>query len=146
MVSVRSARRGANGFRRQVGLDKPKAPRRDVEGPIHESIVGFLYGVVPGAIVHFCKNEINLKGKQIRNELAKAAKMGARKGFPDILLMVPNMGTFYFEVKAPGNYPDQTQKELHEEMTEGGHKVAVVRSIDDVRKWLEFWNIPTREK
>ena len=120
--------------------------RIDREGPIQRSIVSHLRRVLPMAIVHHCKNEINKRGGHIARELQQATLAGVVKGFPDILVLpYAVMGPMFFEVKAPGNYPDSTQKALHETLRNLGYRVAVVRSIDDVRETLREWNVPTIE-
>lgn len=118
----------------------------DREGPIQEAIVTFIYGVVPGVIVQHCKNEMNRRGKSFAGEIAKATQRGLRKGFPDLVLILPGGRVLFLEVKAPGNYPDKTQRELHDEMRALGHIVEVVRSIDDVRAVFEKHGVLTREK
>lgn len=133
-------------LRNQLNLKKKKQPKRDVEGPIQEGIVTFIYATVPGAIVQHCKNEINRSGKSIAREIAKAITRGLRKGFPDLLLLLPGGRVVFLEVKAPGNYPDKDQRELHEEMRALGHIVEVVRSIDDVRAAFQKHGIDSREK
>lgn len=141
MAFVRPALGGTDRFRRKV---KPK--RVDREGPIQESIVRFVYAAVPGVIVHHCKNEMNRSGKTFAREIAKAVRRGLRKGFPDLMILLPGSRIFFLEVKAPGNYPDKDQRELHDEMRALGFKIAVVRGIDDLRAIFNEWGIETREK
>lgn len=120
--------------------------RVDREGPIHTAIVDFLRTVLPDAITHHCRNEINKSGWRIAKELAQASRKGAVKGFPDLMVLsLAHIGPMFFEVKAPGNYPDATQKALHAQMAALGYRVAVVRSIDDVRAALRQWGIATKE-
>ena len=119
---------------------KPK--RIDREGPIHLAILHFLQVALPKAIIHHSPNAIGLSGKIIARLIARNAKMGTRKGWPDLTVVLPaNIGTVYFEVKEPGNGPDADQAELHEELRALGHRVAVVTSIDDVAQALFDWGI-----
>lgn len=120
--------------------------RTDREGPIQRSIVMHLRAVLPGAIVHHCKNEINKRGQSIMLELAKAKSLGAVKGFPDLLVLpAADIGPFFLEIKAPGNYPTDSQREVHDQMDRLGYRVAVVRSVDEVRAVLRLWGVPTAE-
>lgn len=121
--------------------------RVDREGPVHKAIVDWLRKVMPDAMVYHCKNEINKRGKAFAIEIAKAKKKGLIVGFPDLLVLPSaNIGAFFLEVKAEGNYATPEQKEIHAELTCLGYRVAVVRSIDDVRKCLQEWGIGFKEK
>lgn len=120
---------------------------RDLEGPIQTAIVDYLRTVMPSAIVHHCKNEINKRGPDIAREIAKAIRRGMVPGFPDLLVLpFANVGPILFEVKAEGNYADERQKEIHERLRGLGYRVAVVRSIDDVRECLREWGVGFVEK
>jgi len=119
----------------------------DREGPIHTAIVDYLRRVLPDAITHHCRNEINKSGWGIAKELASATRKGAVKGFPDLIVLTyAHIGPVFFEVKAPRNYADATQKALHSRLDALGYRVAVVRSIDDVRAALAAWGIATKER
>lgn len=123
------------------------AKRIDREGPVQRAIVDYLRSVMPGAIVHHCKNEINKRGKGIQIELAKAKRNGAVTGFPDLIVLpYANVGAFFLEVKAPGNYPSDPQKDAHAALRKLGYRVAVVRSVDDVRAALVGWGVGFQEK
>lgn len=121
--------------------------RVDREGPVQKAIVDYLRSVMPWAIVHHCKNEINKRGQHIQIELANAKRKGAVTGFPDLLVLpYANIGALFFEVKAEGNYATTEQKAVHEQMRDLGYRVAVVRSIDDVRDALAEWGVGTTER
>ena len=118
----------------------------DREGPIHRAIVSWLRVVLPDAVTATVKNEINKRGKAIQIEIAKAKANGVMPGFPDIICLPgSDMPTMFFEVKAPGGYPSQSQKDVHARLTALGYRVAVVRSIDDVKDRLAEWGVQTRE-
>lgn len=124
----------------------PRKRRLDNESPIQIAIVDYLLRVLPkGCLVHHCRNEINRSGATYMRELAKAKKMGALVGFPDLIIFT-FMGVFLLEVKAEGKYARPNQKELHEDLRHLGFKVAVVRSIDDVRECLAEWGVGTIER
>lgn len=114
------------------------------EAPIQRAIVAYLRKVLPDAIIHHAKNEINKRGKGIQIELAQAKRNGSLTGFPDLIVLpFSTLGPMFFEVKAEGNYATPAQKEVHEHLTRLGYRVAVVRSIDDVRECLTEWSVPT---
>lgn len=128
-------------------MTPPKKPRISRERPVQVAVVDYLRAVLPDAITHHCRNEINQSGTQIARELAKAKRAGAVEGFPDILVLpFAQIGPMLFEVKAPGNYPSPVQRALHADLTRLGYRVAVVRGIDDVRAALAAWGIATRER
>jgi hypothetical protein len=118
--------------------------RSDREGPIQQTIVAYLRQVLPGALVHHARNEINKRGLAIQIELAKAKRRGVVAGFPDIIALTKS-GALFFEVKAEGNYASPAQKAVHAQLDALGYPVAVVRSIDDVRECLAEWGVDTRD-
>lgn len=120
--------------------------RRDREGPIHKAIYDYLCLVFPEPqAVYHCRNEINKRGKGIAIELAQAKRKGVIPGFPDLLVLpFSTLGPLFFEVKAEGGYASKPQKDMHDRLRRLGYRVAVVRSIDDVREALTEWSIPTR--
>ena len=121
--------------------------RVDREGPVQIAIVDYLRSVMPNCIVHHCRNEINKRGKSIQIELARAKRKGAVTGFPDLLVLpISTIGPLFFEVKAEGNYATPEQREIHMRLAALGYRVAVVRSIDDVRECLVEWGVGFVEK
>jgi hypothetical protein len=114
---------------------------RDLEGPIHRAIVHYLRTVIPGnPIVHHSANEIGLSGVAIARQIAKNTFNGTVTGFPDLILIC-HAGVTFWEVKSEGGRLTQAQADLHAEMRRLGHRVAVVRSIEDVREYLDEWAI-----
>ena len=121
----------------------------DREGPIQKQIVDWLRAVLPPeCVVHFAKGEINKRGKQFMIEQARAKRLGALSGFPDLIVLpyASAGGACFLEVKAKGGYPSKGQKEMHERLRKLGYRVAVVRSVDDARAALAEWAIGTRER
>lgn len=120
--------------------------RIDREGPIHRAIVSWLKAVLPEAVTATVKNEINKGGLQFRIEQARATANGVVTGFPDVICLPGvEFPTMFFEVKAEGNYPSKAQRAVHARLAALGYRVAVVRSIDDVRSCLADWGVPTQE-
>lgn len=120
--------------------------RTDREGPIHKSIVQWLRVVLPEALTATVKNEINKGGSAFAIEQAKAKARGVVTGFPDVICLPGvEFPTMFFEVKAEGEYARATQKEVHAKLASLGYRVAVVRSIEDVRERLLDWGVPIRE-
>lgn len=123
------------------------AKRIDREGPIQRSIIAWLRVVMPDAIVHHSANESHLKGKAAMLASVRKKRDGMRPGFPDLIVLpFANVGAIFFEVKAPGNYTQQNQDAMIADMRALGYRVAVVRSIDDVRAALVEWGVGFRER
>ena len=134
-------RRPADGS--APGQPKRKAKPRDIEGPIHRSILHHLRRRFPAAKVHHSANSIGLSGPQIMRQIAHNEAMGTIKGWPDLTCILPGPVVAFFEVKAPGNSPDKDQKDLHIALRALGCRVAVVRSIEEVEAALADWGIAT---
>lgn len=112
------------------------------EKPIQKACVDYLRAVLPGAIVHHARNEINKRGDSIARELAEAKRLGAIAGFPDIIAILPaHIGVLFFEVKAPGGSLSPAQRAMHESLDGLGHRVAVVRGIEGVQSALDGWGV-----
>lgn len=136
----------------RITADQLKKIRRkkpvDREGPIQEAIVDWLRETFPDAITHHCKNEIKKRGNQFAREIAQAKRRGMVVGFPDIIFLpyAHKLNAMFFEVKAEGNYASKPQKEVHAQMGHLGYRVAVVRSVQDVRESLSSWGVGWAEK
>jgi hypothetical protein len=117
------------------------------EREIQKSIVKYLRQVLPSkCIVHHSANEGVRGGKRGLIDGVRKKEMGQYAGFPDLLVLpYANIGALFFEVKAEGKYASEKQKEVHEQMRDLGYRVAVVRSVDDVRESLAEWGVGTQE-
>lgn len=117
------------------------------EAPIHRSIVAYLRQVMPDAIVHHSAGEGVRGGAAGVMDGAKRKAMGQVAGIPDIIVLtfVP-IGTLFFEVKAPGGRVSAAQGDIIQRIERFGHRVAVVQSIDDVRKQLASWGVWTNDR
>lgn len=118
-----------------------RAKPRDIEGPIHRSILDYLRLTLPKAVIHHSANEIGLSGKAIERVIAKAKWNGMLVGFPDIIVITAGSPAIGFEVKAPGGYPSDAQKAVGAALQAAGAHWAVVRSTDDVRECLREWGV-----
>lgn len=120
--------------------------RQDREGPIHRAIVAYLRLALPDAMAHHSAGEGVRGGKRGHLDGARRKAMGQVAGWPDIEVILPaHIGPVWFEVKAEGGYASPEQKAVHERLRALGYRVAIVRSIDDVRESLASWGVWTRE-
>ncbi len=89
--------------------------------------------------------------------VAKLKWLGLKPGVPDLVLCwasfapgervntVEHVGeTGFIEVKSWVGRLSEDQKSVHAWLTAHGHRVAVVRSTDDLRKTLAEWGAPCR--
>lgn len=87
--------------------------------------------------------------------VSKLKWQGLRPGVPDLVLCWSIPGdkfvsgrahpeTGFLEIKRPGNYLSDDQKEVHAILTAKGHRVAVCRSVDDLHSTLRDWGVPSR--
>lgn len=128
---------------KQFNATKPRKKRVDREGPIQKEIVEWLRETFPDALVHHCKNEIKKSGWQFAKELARAKELGMVPGFPDVIFLIfyPKFPAMFFEVKAEGNSATEEQEKVHAKIGSLNHRVAVVRSVEDVRECLAEWGV-----
>lgn len=113
----------------------------DREGPVQRSIIKYIETQHPRWMVHHCKNEIKKRGKQFEIEIAKAKRNGMKTGFPDLVVLPSNKPAVFLEVKAEGNYASPAQKAVHADLEALGHRVAVVRGVEDVREVFAAWGM-----
>ena len=127
-------------------IPKPtRAKPVDHEGPVQKSILQWLEWQFPDWIIHHCKTEINKGGVAFMKEASRAKSMGAKAGFPDLLVLPwAHIGPVFLEVKAEGNTTSKPQKAMHERLRGLGYRVAVVRSIEDVQEALAGWGIASK--
>lgn len=139
MVKTLRIRRPRDG--KGPGMPKASGVRIDREGPIHREILGHLRELFPHGEVHHSPNAIGLSGFSIAKQIKQARDMGTVKGWPDLTVIIPGPRILFFEVKAPGNYPDADQRALHDRLRALGCYVAVVRSTGDVDSSLICWGL-----
>ncbi|MFC0280541.1 VRR-NUC domain-containing protein [Falsigemmobacter intermedius] len=119
--------------------------RQSPERKVHLAVLGFLRSVLFGnPVIHHSPNEFGMAGAAVARQIAKHKHLGMAVGFPDLVAFTFH-GPLFFEVKAKGNYATPEQKFVHAELSRLGYRVAVVKSIEDVRAKLAEWGIPTKE-
>jgi len=119
--------------------------RQSPERISHLAILDYLRGVLHGnPLIHHSPNELGLSGEAAARQVAKHKHLGMVPGFPDLVAFTFH-GPLFFEVKAAANTATAPQRAVHADLTRLNYRVAVVRSIEDVRAALAAWGIPTRE-
>lgn len=120
--------------------------RQDRESGVQRAIVAYLRRVLPDAIVHHSPNEGVRGGRDGYLDGAFKKSAGQVAGFPD-LIVIPwaHIGPLFLEVKSASGRLSEAQAVMLDRLATLGYRVAVVRSIDDVRARLAEWGIATRE-
>ena len=67
-------------------------------------------------------------------------KMGLLPGIPDICVLANNT-CYFLEVKNETGKPSKQQLIIHKALTDKGYKVAIVRSVEDVKIILTVWSV-----
>ena len=125
--------------RKSPRVIKPKAPEPS-ERQMQRAILDYIAASHPSAHVHAIPNGG-------RRDMAEAAQLhldGVRAGVPDLCVLWPGGGVCWLEVKSRTGTIQPTQRAYHAMLGRLGHRVAVVRSVDEAAEVLSAWSVPTR--
>lgn len=118
-------------------------------GPEHKiqvAIIKWLRAVMPKCMIQHCRNEHGKAGKAGMLAAQRQKAAGVMSGFPDLIcLPYANVGPFFLEVKTKTGRVSVAQEQVHNMLRERGYKIAVVRSVDDVRDFLKAEGIGFNE-
>ncbi len=114
---------------------------RNAEAKIQAAIVDYIRSVAPYTLPFHVPNG----GLRTKSEAAKLKWMGTVAGIPDLALCIPGPRIAFIEVKCPGEYLSEEQKDIRIKLVGMGFDYGVAHSIDDVRSLLWHWRVPTRE-
>ena len=89
-----------------------------------------------------------MKEKEIRDKACKwledehgaiclKLELLRRKGFPDVLVLLPDQVMWFIEFKLPGNTPTKIQSKTHDQLIDLGFVVDVLHSVDEVRRTFD---------
>ena len=81
------------------------------------------------------------KSKLTASVVNRLKKMGLTDGIPDLCIVQKGGRVFFIEVKKPTGTMSVTQKIIHNRLNELSVPVAVVRSVEDVMKFVGEWGI-----
>lgn len=118
-----------------------KGKKAAPEFQLNLATVQFLDLFLPrDAIYHHSPNELDMAGQDAARQIAKARKMGTRKGWPDLEIIW--RGRIYFiELKAGDNDLSQDQKDTRDALILAGSTVAVCRTVTHVEEALKTWGM-----
>jgi hypothetical protein len=135
--------------RRRADAAKKRA-RVDREGPVHIAILDYLRASLPhGWLVKHTPNKPRSLQQGRREK-----RMGAVAGWPDLDIIGPAdfpPSLWFMEVKPPKEVgvktaqPSEDQLNCHDKLQDLGHPVAVVRSVEDARKAVSDWRLPSND-
>ena len=63
--------------------------------------------------------------------------MGVMSGFPDLMILIKGVTPLFIELKQPGNYPTEQQRDMGTKLIGLGCEYAVCRSISEVSAFLQ---------
>lgn len=141
---------------RPVGITDFRGKRRRQEEEILQkgSIVPYLELALPRDwLIHHSRN-----GGMSKGENGKAKAMGAKAGFPDLIIMgtrkvrleggletvVPWVYLIEVKTEDKSSQLSSEQRKIHRHLGDLGFSVGVARNIDDVAALLAEWQVPTR--
>lgn len=81
----------------------------------------------------------NKRGQWFSPEGARLKRLGARAGFPDLILIWPERRVGFFEVKTPAGNLTKEQREWRDLLKGLGFPWALVRSSDDALLHMRQW-------
>lgn len=81
---------------------------------------------------YFCKKEMKTKKHKINL---------VKKGFPDILIVLPKGKIIFLEVKKEKGKQTEEQREVEEKLKKLGHDYVLIKSIADFQSMLNYYDI-----
>ena len=123
-------------------LQRPvKKPRARPEYDLHCAVVEYIHSVWPTNLAHHAANgEIRSKATA-----AKLKRMGVRRGVPDLCVPYGGGRTLWLEIKASRGRASAQQEAFIQRLRDFDHKVAIIRSVEDVKNAFKALGIITKE-
>ena len=109
------------------------------ESDLQKAIVEYLD--LMGVFYFAVNNEMAGGGKQAKIRMAHFKAMGLRAGASDLVLVLRGKVVFV-EVKTEKGRQSESQKRFQMVVEELGHRYEIVRSVYDVERVLNSWEIP----
>lgn len=113
-------------------------PRNKPEQNFHIQVADLLTRCLPkDALFHHSPNG----GMRNVIEAVNFKKMGTKAGFPDIIIIYQRRA-YFIELKAPGQYLSDEQRDIHARLQDCGAAVETCRTIEQIANRLHAWDIP----
>jgi hypothetical protein len=118
--------------------------RRDAnaEARLQAAIVEWIRAVAPSVLVFAIPNG----GYRTPAEAARMRWTGVLAGVPDLCIVAPGGRVHFIEVKTTTGSLSDAQRAVHDAMVALGTPPAVCRSLEDARRAIAAWDIPTRAR
>ena len=150
----RFARWGSTAYGRKGGTKGAtrtgaSTPRQHPEADVQASAVKYLGWALPKEV----EWTATLSGAHLGENQRKAAKRtGLRPGISDIVLVAPNRGAFFLEVKPPRGQRDAKGRRQYRSLTEdqerwaaaAGKRWQTCHSLEEIEAALLLWGIQPR--
>lgn len=81
-------------------------------------------------------------GARSKAEGAIFKAMGVRKGVPDLVILLPNAGVGFIELKAGKGVLSPAQKQWRDDLRARGYAWAEARSLEEVEDIMGRWLLP----
>jgi hypothetical protein len=134
-----------------VGTAATQVSRRDLFSPSprdsnaearrQAAIVEYVRWVAPQLVIFAVPNG----GLRSKSEAARLKWTGVLAGVLDLVLVLPEGRSAYWETKTPCGRLSNDQRAFISRLEANGHTWALVRDIDDARRELVALGIETRE-
>lgn len=128
--------------RERAAIARRKA--RDAEGPVQRAVLAYFRQTLPhGFLIQSTANKPRSKVQGAREKA-----LGAVKGWPDLAIYGParfGSTVWFAEIKAPGGKVSDAQRDVHDRLLELGFSVRVLRSVEDARKAVADWGLPSKD-
>src|SRR4051812_39279788 len=112
---------------------------RPEEG-LHRAVVQLLQIYANRGLLAFC--HVGNGGRRSKAEAGIFRALGVRAGVPDLLIWLPGGRGFGVELKAGSGKLSPAQTFWHATVTTLGHRVYVVRSLDEMEQVLRAEGVP----
>jgi len=117
------------------------------EAIIHKNVANRLKQILPQRVFWTTVEVSNQRGgHQAMIQQRRQTARGVKTGFPDIMFVWKDgLATkmFCIELKRKYQNAKDVQLECHNELAAVGVPTAVCRSVEDVEKALQIYNVPT---
>lgn len=111
-----------------------KRPEQDLQ----IAVASFIERAAPGLLFFHPANG----GARSKVEGAVLKAMGVKAGVPDFVILLPNAGVAFIELKAGKGVLSPPQKQWRDDLRARGYLWAEARSIEEVEDLLTTWLLP----
>ena len=108
------------------------------EDILQKAVCAFIDVAAPGLLYFAVPNG----GGRSKVEGAILKATGVKAGVPDIVILLPNAGAGFLELKAGKGVLSPTQKQWRDDLRARGYAWAEVRSVEEVEDILGRWLLP----